>query len=171
MAKEETAKANPVKFPVGVLGANMTEAERVIPSGEPPPLQINEKLSTIGKRTTRLDGRLKVTGAAKYTSDIRLPGMLYAQVATSPHPHAKVISIDTGAAEKLSGVKAVYIVDRVEGSATVSDKSKDGEATFPVVRFAGQPVAAVAATTQAIANEAAKLIKVQYEPSGFSYKK
>lgn len=167
MAKEGKAIAEPTKMPVGVMGANMTEAERVIPAGEPPPLPINEKLSVIGKRATRLDGKLKVTGAAKYTADIRLPGMIYAQVATSPHPHAKVISIDTSEAEKLSGVKAVYILDSVEGSAVVSDKSKEIQSKFPIVRFAGQPIAAVAATTQAIANEAAKLIKVQYEALPF----
>jgi xanthine dehydrogenase YagR molybdenum-binding subunit len=167
--KDEKAKASldPIKMPMGIVGGKMEEVERIIPAGEPPPLPVNEKLSSIGKRTTRLDGRLKVTGGARYTADIRLPGMLYAQVVTSPHPHARVISIDTSEAEKLAGVKAFHILDRVDGNAVLRDKSKEIQSNYPIVRYAGQPVAAVAAVSQAVANEAAKLIKIVYEPLPF----
>src|SRR5262245_9765948 len=67
-----------------------------------------EKRSHIGKRISRIDGPLKVTGAAKYSYDINRPGMLWARILGSPHAHAKVTSVDVSAAEALPGVKATY---------------------------------------------------------------
>src|SRR5437867_2912833 len=147
-------------YPEGIPGVSLHDVERKVPEGEPPPLPPNEKLSVIGKPATRIDGRLKVTGAAKYTADVKPPGMLYARMITSPHPHANVKSIDTSAAEKAPGVKAVHVLDKVRGAATA--KGEENE-KYPVVRFAGQPIAAVAADTQDHADEAARLVKVQYE--------
>ena len=69
-----------------------------------------EKRSLIGKRLSRVDGPLKVSGKAKYTYDTHRPGMLYAKAVRSPYAHAKVVSIDTSAAEKMPGVKAVHII-------------------------------------------------------------
>src|SRR3990172_916326 len=80
----------------------------------------------LGHQITRVEGEKKVTGTAKYTYDIQLPGMLYAQVLRSPYPAAKVELIDTSAAKKLPGVKAVITMD---------DKT---------VRFAGDEIAGVA---------------------------
>lgn len=151
----------------GIVGAKVEEIEREMDAAEPPPLGLNSELSVVGKRTPRLDGRLKVTGAAKYTADVRLPGMLFARMVTSPHPHARVISIDTSAAEAHAQVRAVHILDRVLDVAQLRDKSKELPSKYPVVRFAGQPIAAVAATTQAAADEAARLVKVEYEPLPF----
>jgi xanthine dehydrogenase YagR molybdenum-binding subunit len=94
---------------------------------------------------TRVDGPLKATGAAKYTYDQRLPGMLYARVLRSPHAHARVTKLDTEAAAKIPGVKAIIPAPLTE------------------VRFAGAPVAAVAATTPEIAGDALRAIKVTYE--------
>ncbi|MDB4968800.1 MAG: oxidoreductase [Myxococcales bacterium] len=136
-----------------------SKAER--PADEPPPWPVNSKLKIVGKSHPRLDGRLKVTGKARYTADVRLPGMLFARRVVSPHPHARVKSIDLSAAERLPGVKAVMIVGRGEGAKLrnppkVADK-------FPLVLYAGQAVAAVAATSQSIADEAARLVKVEYE--------
>jgi len=105
-----------------------------------------DKRSLIGKRIDRIDGPLKATGAAKYSYDINRPGMLWAKVVTSPHPHAEITSIDTTAAEALAGVKGVW-----------RDTEKE-------VRYAGEIVAAVAAVTEEIAEEAARLVKVQYKP-------
>ena len=156
-----------VKLPSGIKGAQMIEVERQIPVDEPPVLPVNENLNIIGKRTPRLDGRLKVTGAARYTADVRLPGMLFARIVTSPHPHARVRSIDTSAAERHPGVRAVHVLERILGNAELRDKSKELPAKYPIVRFAGQPVAAVAAVTQADADEAARLIKIDYEPLPF----
>jgi len=61
----------------------------------------------IGKRVPRIDGPIKVTGEAKFTVDIRMPGMLCAKILRSPFPHAKILNIDTSRAMKIPGVKAV----------------------------------------------------------------
>src|SRR5688500_15402607 len=104
-------------YPLGIPGASVKEAQRTVGASEPPPLPINEKLSVVGKDTPRLDGKLKVTGSAKYTADVKLPGMLYARMITSPHPHATIKSVDISAAEKAKGVKAVHVLDRDFGAA------------------------------------------------------
>src|SRR5207302_8496551 len=83
------------------------------PAGEPAPWGRAAELRVVGKPTPRLDGKLKVTGAARYTADVRLPGMLFARRVTSPHPHARVKSIDTRAAEAMPGVKAVHVVEHL----------------------------------------------------------
>ncbi|MEO6434706.1 MAG: xanthine dehydrogenase family protein molybdopterin-binding subunit [Tepidisphaeraceae bacterium] len=151
-------------YPVGIAGVDIEQSPRTVPDGEAPPLAINEKLNVIGKDTPRLDGKAKVTGAAKYTADINLPGMLFARMLCSPHPHAKIRRIDVGQAERAPGVKAVHILDKLLGVAQEKDKdgNKDGT-SYPVARFAGQPIAAVAADTQHHADEAVRLIQVDYE--------
>lgn len=165
MADETDAKQakKKVKLPAGIVGWKLGEVEREIPEDEPPPLPVNADLAVIGKRTPRLDGRAKVTGAARYTADVRLPGMLFGRVVRSPHPHARVLAVDTSAAEKHPGVRAVHVIDHLRGSAVLRDPSKELPARFPVVRYVGQPIAAVAASTQAIADEAARLVRVEYE--------
>ncbi|HEY0365967.1 MAG TPA: xanthine dehydrogenase family protein molybdopterin-binding subunit [Pyrinomonadaceae bacterium] len=105
----------------------------------------NDKHKLLNHRMTRVDGPLKATGAAKYTYDQRLPGMLYARVLRSPHAHARITKLDTDAAAKIPGVKAIIPAPLAE------------------VRFAGAPVAAVAATTPEIAGDALRAIKVTYE--------
>ena len=65
------------------------------------------QFSVVGKKTTRIDAYERVTGQAKYTRDVQLPGMLYARVLRSPHPHARILSIDTSKAENLPGVRSV----------------------------------------------------------------
>src|SRR5882672_7352686 len=102
-------------YPVGIAGDEIVEAERKVPDDQPPALAVNEKLNVIGKPTPRIDGRAKVTGAAKYTADINLPGMLFARMITAKYPHAQIKRIDTSAAEKALGVKAVQVLDRVMG--------------------------------------------------------
>ncbi|MCP5110238.1 MAG: hypothetical protein GY953_05330, partial [bacterium] len=62
----------------------------------------------MGKPVNRVDGPVKASGKAKFSSDIKRPGMLYGALLTSPHAHAKVTSIDTGSAERMAGVKAVH---------------------------------------------------------------
>ena len=84
-----------VKLPYGVPGHDLTEMEREVSIDEPPALPINEKLNVIGKRTKRVDAIYKVTGAAKYTADIKLPGMLYGKFLRSPHPHARINQVYT----------------------------------------------------------------------------
>ncbi|CAN5420082.1 xanthine dehydrogenase family protein molybdopterin-binding subunit [soil metagenome] len=152
------------EFPVGIAGVSISQAQRTVGPGEPPALPINEKLSVIGKSTPRLDGRLKVTGAAKYTADVKLPGMLYARMIVSPHPHATIKSIDLSAAEKARGVNAIHILDRDFGAAQTKE---DKESKYPRIRYAGQPIGGVAALTQADADDAARLVKIQYDVQPF----
>ena len=156
-----------VRLPVGIAGESLREIERTIPADEPPPLAPNDRLTAIGKPTPRLDGRLKVTGAARYTADVRLPGMLFARIVRSTSPHARLRNIDTSAAERVPGVRAVHVVDHLLGSATLRDPKQELASKFPVVRYVGQPIAAVAATTQAVADEAARLVRVEYEALPF----
>src|SRR5947208_15085745 len=107
-----------------------------------------EKRALIGKRISRIDGPVKVSGAAKYSFDINRPGMLWAKVVTSPHAHAEVVSVDLSAAQAMPGVKVVWKDDNLIGKE---------------VQYAGQIVAAVAAATEEIAREAADRVKVQYK--------
>src|SRR5262249_28051082 len=107
------------------------------------------------------------TGRARYTADVYLPGMLYAKMVNSTVPHARIRSIDTSQAQAYPGVKSVYVLQHLKGVAQVKDKSQELPSKFPIVRFAGQPIAGIAATSQAAANEAAKLVKIGYEPLPF----
>src|SRR5438132_12417 len=78
------------ELPVGIPGGEVKSATRRIPQTDPPPLPVNADLKVLGKPTPRIDGKLKVTGAAKYTADINLPGMLFGCLVGSPYPHAKI---------------------------------------------------------------------------------
>src|SRR3954466_9338764 len=82
--------------------------ETVILEGEEPPAWADDaQLRTVGRAIPRVDGRERVTGAARYTSDIQLPGMIYGAILRSPHAHARITSMDTTAAAALPGVRAV----------------------------------------------------------------
>src|SRR5918996_3471925 len=69
--------------------------------------QAQNEFSVVGKNIPRIDAYERVTGQAQYTGDVQLPGMLYARVLRSPHPHARILEIDTTRAAALAGVKAV----------------------------------------------------------------
>ena len=126
------------------------------------------KYSVLNTRVHNVDGYAKVTGRATYTFDVKLPGMLYGKILRSPHPHARIISIDPTEALKLPGVKAV-----VTGKDTLGVKQgiwrrypelcDEQILTIEKVRYIGEPVAAVAAITEEIAEQALDLIDVQYE--------
>src|SRR5215207_2427063 len=127
----------------------------------------------IGKRTIRPDGVDKVTGRAAFAADTNMPGMIWGKVKRSPHAHARIKSINTSKAEALPGVKAVVtsrdIVDFTIEKGPVILGIQDmrwmcrNVMARDKVLFPGHPVAAVAATTQAIAAQALELIKVDYE--------
>jgi xanthine dehydrogenase YagR molybdenum-binding subunit len=106
-----------------------------------------DKRRIIGKPYKRLDGPQKASGRAKYCSDLRPKGMLFGVYLTSPHAHARVTSIDTSAAEKTPGVKAVHVVSPAGTE----------------IQWAGTEIAAVAATTEEIGRDAVRKIKVDYE--------
>ena len=143
-------------------------------SQQPPPVQ---PLKTVGRATRRIDAVERVTGKATYTRDVRLPGMLYARVLRSPHPHARVRRIDTSRAAALPGVKAVITHDTapvwwgagsIAGGAQYNDDIKKITTQRRYifnnpVRFVGDAVAAVAAIDRHVAEEALDLIAVDYE--------
>lgn len=130
--------------------------------------------SVLGKRPVRHDGADKVTGKAVYTSDLQLPNMAHGKVIRSPHAHAKIKSIYTAAALKQPGVLGVvtgedwpdleekFAIMGEAGAVNLHHLASNCLAKGKVV-YKGHAVAAVAATSIAIAEEAAKLIKVDYE--------
>jgi len=125
--------------------------------------------SIIGKPTTNVDGVAKVTGEAVYTFDMTLPNMLHGKLLRSPHPHARIVSIDTSEAEKLPGVKAVITGKDTPGGKyglwrRFRELADQEILATTKVRFIGDPVAAVAATSEDIAEKALDLINVEYEP-------
>jgi xanthine dehydrogenase YagR molybdenum-binding subunit len=105
----------------------------------------NDKHTLLNHRMTRVDGPLKSTGIAQYTYDVRLPGMLYARILRCPHAHARLKKFDSTKAKSMPGVKAII------------------QSRLSEYRFAGAPVAAVAATTPELALDAVRAIVVEYE--------
>ena len=120
--------------------------------------------SRVGKRARKVDSMAVATGQAVYADDIQLPGMLHGKMLRSPHPHAKVLSIDTTAAEALDGVHGVLVGAELPVRYGVIPWTKDETAlATDKVRFVGDEVAAVAAIDEDTANAALRLIDVQYE--------
>lgn len=148
-----------VKTEVNVEG-RITEEYAVIDSPELPAWEQNEELAIVGQPAKRLDGPAKTTGEARYTFDVQLPGMLYAAVLRSPHPNSRVVSVDARQAEKLPGVVAILTTEN-------APDIKVREGKLPLMprdaRFAGELVAAVAATDPQTAEDALALIAVEYE--------
>lgn len=155
-----------VSMPVGIPGYTLHEEQRTIPASEPPVLPLNKDLEYIGKSPERWDGLAKATGRARYTSDVQLPGMLYACFVNATVPHARITSIDTSAAENHPGVKGVHVIESVLGGAVLRNPALD-TSKYPIVRYAGQPVAAVAATSPLAAEDAAAKVVVKYEALPF----
>ena len=119
-------------------------------------------MKSVGVSIDRVDGIKKVTGQAKYVDDMKMARMLYAQVKRSPYAHARILSIDTSEAEKLPGVKSVITGEyyKKRGGLYLEDKNFLAVGT---AKFRGEAVAAVAAETLEIAQQAVDLIKVEYE--------
>src|SRR5215469_7453003 len=117
----------------------------------------------LGQRVARVDALEKVTGRARYTSDMKLPGMLHGVFLRSRHAHAWIKRIDTSKAEALPGVRAVLTQAKLAGRvAKIVDEAHGTSIDFQAfadkkVRYQGEKIAAVAATTRAIAEEAVKL--------------
>jgi xanthine dehydrogenase molybdenum-binding subunit len=122
-----------------------------------------KEFSVVGKKLPRIDAYERVTGQAQYTGDIQLPGMLYARVLRSPHPHARIVSIDTSKAEKLPGVKAIIHYGNAQIPWSSGGHTHKRFIFNNPVRYVGDAVAAVAATDRHIAEDALGLINVQYE--------
>ncbi len=127
-----------------------------------------DELSYIGKPIPPRDGPVKATGAAEYTVDITLPGMLCGKILRSPHPHARIVNIDTTRAERLPGVKAVVTArDSLKIKHGFVETPRYPADQYPIavdrVRHVGEEVAGVAAVDEETAEEALRLIEVEYE--------
>ena len=134
----------------------------------------NEEYQVVGTRPIRHDGPDKVTGRARYGADVQLPGLLHGKLLRSPHPHARIKNIDASRALALPGVKAVVTAaDLPEVSAQVSDLEEGAAVNYGFysrnvmarekVLYRGHALAAVAATSAHIAEQALSLIDVDYE--------
>ncbi len=120
--------------------------------------------SIIGKPIAMVDAAGKTTGAGKYTDDLSVPGMLYGKILHSPHPHARIISVDTSRAAKLPGVVAVVTGKDAPNPYGILPVGHDERAmALDKVRYVGDNVACVAAETEFIAEQALELIDVKYE--------
>ena len=141
---------------------------------EPNMILSNQEFDVVGTRPIRPDGLDKVTGRARYSADIHLPGMLHGKLLRSPHAHARIRSIDCSRAIELSGVKAVVTAaDMPDVSAEFTDQEEGAMVNYGfygrniIARekalYKGHVVAAVAATDPSVAEQALDLIEVDYE--------
>ncbi len=153
MAREQKLQSE--TFPAGIASAGLGTVVRQVPADEPPSLPPNSELAVIGKSFPRPNGRGKVTGAVHFTVDIALPGMLHARILRSPLPHALVRAIDTSVAQHHAGLRAILPL------------AKPDDPSRATLRYIGAPVVAVAAISQAAAEQALDLIKVNYQALPF----
>jgi len=120
--------------------------------------------SVIGQPLPRIDGMAKCAGETRYVDDITLPRMLFAKLLRSPHPHAQIRDISVDRAREHAGVHAIITGADLPEKFGILPSTQDEEAlAVDKVRYVGDPVAAVAATTEDIAEEATRLIDVDYE--------
>jgi 4-hydroxybenzoyl-CoA reductase subunit alpha len=128
-------------------------------------MRARAKTSTIGKPMPMTDARTKILGLGKYADDLVAPGMLFGRILHAPHPHARIVSIDTSRAEALPGVRGIVTGKDAPTPYGILPIGHD-ECVFAVdkVRYIGDNIAAVAATSAGIAEQALDLIQVEYEP-------
>ena len=122
--------------------------------------QKDHEFSSVGYPETRIDGDERVTGSAKFTHDMQLPGMLYGKFLRSPYAHAQIKSVDVSKAEAFPGVRLIMTKENTE------DIPWRLAATFLFdnhLRYAGDEIACVIADSDAICEDALELIDVQYE--------
>jgi len=146
----------------------------MVAKSEPNIVLSNQEFNVVGTRPIRHDGADKVTGRARYSADLHLPGMLYGKVLRSPHAHARIRSIDTSKADVMPGVRAIVtsaalpqptgILTDIGENAMVNPKFLSNNCLAEdKVLYKGHAVAAVAATNVHIAEQALELIEVDYE--------
>mgnify|MGYP001578368650 CR=1 FL=1 len=124
-------------------------------------------MAGVGQSVPRVDGLEKVTGRVEYTINMEIPGMLHVKVLRSPHPHARIVTIDASRAERVRGVRAVLTREDLK-SGSVDPYYGPVVRDQPIVaidkvRYVGDAVAAVAAVDEQVAEEALELIAVEYE--------
>ncbi len=126
----------------------------------------DEEYQVVGKPVERTDGRVKVTGKARFAGDLVAQGMLYAKILRSPFAHARILDIDTSKAKKLPGVMAVITGKDFPGIPFGTRSDTRDQLPMPItkVHHFAEGVAAVAAVDEDTAEEALDLIRVEYEP-------
>ncbi len=123
-----------------------------------------DALRVVGRAQRKVDAVDKVTGQTKFADDLYLPRMLFCKILRSPHPHARVLRVDTSRAEARDGVHAVLVGADLPIPFGILPVSQDEHALTPdIARFIGDPVAAVAAVSEEVATEALDDIDVEYE--------
>src|SRR5438552_4216701 len=136
------------------------------PAASPPtsPYGGEVSLRVVGKPLPKVDAAAKVTGRAVYADDMLLPRTLHCKILRSPHPHARILSIDTSAARRIPGVQAVITGADLPVKFGILPVTQDERALeHEKVRYVGDPIAAVAATEEEIAAAACDAIVVAYE--------
>ncbi|HEY1251182.1 MAG TPA: xanthine dehydrogenase family protein molybdopterin-binding subunit [Thermoanaerobaculia bacterium] len=133
------------------FGDKFQTKDVAIAPGDPVPWDPSTKFTILGTRVPRLDGRAKTTGEAQYSMDVRLPGMLYGRILRCPYAAATVQSVDLSAVKKIPGVRAALAL------------AEPGEK----MRFAGQEIAAIAAESPELADDALSAIQVSYAQRPF----
>jgi CO/xanthine dehydrogenase Mo-binding subunit len=149
-----------IKITRSEFEGNVFERETIIPDEVLEPWAEDAQLRHVGRPLPRVDGHARVTGRALYTSDVRLPGMLFARFLRSPHPHGLVRAIDSAAAEALEGVYLVWHCDQPPPVNELGGRAVFGRE----VAYQGQEVALVVANSRERAAEAAGAIHVTYDP-------
>jgi len=122
-----------------------------------------DNLKVVGKKIPKIDAPLKATGAALYIQDVKIPGMLHGKILYSQYPHARIIKLDTSKAEKLPGVRAVVTAKDMPPNFRIGIMKDNPPLKSGKVLSIRDEIAAVAATTPEIAEEALSLIEVEYE--------
>jgi CO/xanthine dehydrogenase Mo-binding subunit/aerobic-type carbon monoxide dehydrogenase small subunit (CoxS/CutS family) len=164
------------RYVEATLAASGTASQPSVLSNDAPGAPM-PRLKTVGHATPRIDARERVSGKAAYTGDVHLPGMLYARVLRSPHPHARIRAIDVSKALAMPGVKTILTHENctvVWGAGSVAGGQQYNDQVKKItkqrryafnnpVRFVGEPVAAVAAVDRHVAEEALTRIVIDYE--------
>ena len=137
------------------------EERQIIVEGEDLPVWPDDAAFTVvGQPVPRVDGKERAGGAARYTADLYPTGLLHAAMLRSPHPHARIARIDTGGAERVSGVRAVLHAGNTPRIPWYNGKSWLFD---PELRYVGDEVAAIIAESAEAARDALDLIDVEYE--------
>src|SRR5690606_13900813 len=103
---------------------------RQVPREEPPQWPANAEVQVVGRGAPRLDAVEKVTGRARFTVDVQLPGMLHARVINSTVPHARIRSIDTSKAETYPGVRAIHVLEKLLMAAELRDPGDEANERY-----------------------------------------
>jgi CO/xanthine dehydrogenase Mo-binding subunit/aerobic-type carbon monoxide dehydrogenase small subunit (CoxS/CutS family) len=146
------------------------EAAAAVLRGERPPER--EVESVVGGSEIRVDALDKVTGAARYAEDIKMPGLAYAALVRSPHPHARLLKVHLEPAMAFAGVIRVLTAADIPGKNTLEGYSRDEHLLTPLgdsVRMIGDAVAVVVAESPEIAASGAAAVQVEYEPLPHTY--